>query len=221
MRDVAGAIVIILALAVPAGVWAQRGAKSQTKGTKAAPATKSAPQQPTTDVRCAAELGAGVKSQRQFCDVFITTEPNDSVTVTIPAHTGAATLMFDLHPRFTVANGVVDPSQAFVRFAALVAVVRPNGQVIERAAVAREYRTVQDLFDRIGGGPRPSGFKAVAPGQPEAIKVSVPAGLSTVGIVGVKLDATTKEGTATHDGAGAPARPIAIVSNLRVAYTPK
>ena len=61
----------------------------------------------------------------------------------------------------------------------------------------------------------------MAPGQPEAIKVAVPAGLATVGIVGVKLEATTKDGSATHDGTGAPARPIAIVSNLRVAYTPK
>ena len=57
---------------------------------------------------------SGVKSKRQFCDVIIATTGSGSVSVKIPPHTGPATLMFDLHNRFTVVAGVVDPGQAFV-----------------------------------------------------------------------------------------------------------
>ena len=203
MLRVAG-IVLILGFVALADVAGQRSGRGGRKLTTAA--------------TCAADLGQGVKSSRKFCDVIIATNAAESVAMAIPPHTGAATLMFDLHNRFTVQAGVVDPEQAFVRYAALVAIVRNTGQPIERAAVAREYRSVQDLFDRIGGGPRPSGFKAVAPGQPEPIRVTIPAGVPSVGIVGVRLEATTRAGSATHDP---PGRAIAIVSNLRIEYTPR
>jgi hypothetical protein len=199
--------VLVLAVSFVTWVSAQRGAT----GTKARGNV-------TTQLTCAADLGQGIKSKRQFCDVIITTNPAESVAVTIPPHTGPATLLFDLHNRFTVAAGVADPAQAYVRYAALAGIVRPNGQLIERAAVLQEYRTVQDLFDRIGGGGRPTGLKAVAPGQPQAVKVSIPATLSSVGIVGLRLEATTRTGTATHEN---PGRAIAIVSNLRVEFVPK
>jgi hypothetical protein len=198
---------LVFAVTLVTWVSAQRGATGTKSGGKV-----------TTQLSCAADLGEGVKSRRQFCDVIIATAGADSVSVTIPPHTGPATLMFDLHNRFTVAAGVVDPAQAYVRYAALAAIVRPNGQLIQRAAVVQEYRTVQDLFDRIGGGGRPSGLKAVAPGQPQAVKVSVPAGVAAVGIVGLRLEATTRTGNATHES---PGRAIAIVSNLRVEFVPK
>ncbi len=203
------AIVAIVTSVLSGAVEAQRGGKA---------GTKSSDRQLTTELSCAADLGLGVKSKRQFCDVMIAATGSGSVSVKIPPRTGPATVMFDLHNRFTVMAGVVDPGQAFVKYAALAAVVRPNGQVIGRAAVLQEYRTAQDLFDRIGGGGRPTGLKAVAPGQPQAVKVVVPAGVDTVGIVGVRLEATTKDGSAVYENA---ARPIAIVSNLRVEYIPR
>ena len=203
------AIVALVTSVLSGAVEAQRGGKA---------GTKSSDRQLTTELSCAADLGLGVKSKRQFCDVMIAATGSGSVSVKIPPRTGPATVMFDLHNRFTVMAGVVDPGQAFVKYAALAAVVRPNGQVIGRAAVLQEYRTAQDLFDRIGGGGRPTGLKAVAPGQPQAVKVVVPAGVDTVGIVGVRLEATTRDGSAVYENA---ARPIAIVSNLRVEYIPR
>ena len=91
--------------------------------------------------RAAAELGIGVKSQRRFCDVFVATKPADSVAVSIPAHTGAATLIFDLHPRFTVPAATTDPG-AGVRAALGARCRRPaERRVIDSAAVTREFRT--------------------------------------------------------------------------------
>ena len=55
--------------------------------------------------------------------------------MTIPAHTGTATLMFDLHNRFTAPATATDPAQAFQRHSVIVAVVEPTGDVIDRAVV--------------------------------------------------------------------------------------
>jgi hypothetical protein len=172
----------------------------------------------TTAVACAADLGAGVKSRRQFCDVIVATTGAGSVSMDIPAHTGAATLRFDLHNRFTVPAAIVPPSVAFMRHAALVAVVGPTGTVIDRAGVVHEYRTTDDLFDRIGGGGRAGGVKAVAPGPAEAVRVTIPPGVSSIGIVGTRLHVLTRAGDETFDS---PGRPVAIVSNLRIEYTPR
>lgn len=172
-----------------------------------------------TDVTCAADLGAGLTSRRGYCDVLVTKSGQDSVYISIPPHTGAATLMFDLHNRFTVPPSGTPAGEWFTRATALVAVVRPTGQVLERFAVRGEFRTIKDLFDRIGGGAPPGGLKAVAPGPAESIRAVVPAGLNGAGIVGVRLEyATLKEPKGVAD---APGRPIAIVSNVRVEFTPR
>ena len=60
-------------------------------------------------------------------------------------------------------------------------------------------------------------MKTVAPGQPEAVQITIPAGISSVSIVGVSLESTTRAGRDVFD---APGRPVAIVSNWRVEYTP-
>lgn len=172
----------------------------------------------STDSTCASDLGTGAATRRRFCDVIVASVAGDSVSVTIPAHTGAATLMFDLHNRFTVAAAAVDPIQSFARHTALVAVIRQTGDVIDRAAVARDYRTPADLFDRIVGPTRGAAPRAVAPGAPLAIKITIPAGLSTVGIVGTRLEEWRASGRGAFD---TPGRAIAIVSNIRVEYTPK
>jgi hypothetical protein len=60
--------------------------------------------------------------------------------------------------------------------------------------------------------------KAVAPGPAEPIRFTIPAGVSTVGIVGTRLEVLTRAtGTQTFE---TPGRPVAIVSNLRLDYTP-
>jgi hypothetical protein len=172
----------------------------------------------SNDVKCAADLGLGIKTKRQFCDVVIASSGDGSVSMTIPTHVGAATLMFDLHNRFLVPVVTLDPSIAFTRHFAVVAVLRPTGETIEQAAVMREFRSREDLFDTIGGGGRPGGIKAVAPSDPEAVRITIPAGINGVGIVGVRLDITTRAGKEPFD---APGRAIAIVSNLRIDYAPR
>ena len=139
--------------------------------------------------------------------------------MSIPAHTGPATLTFDLHNRFTVPASGTPAGDWFMRATAQVAVVRPTGQVIERVAVRSEFRTIKDLFDRISGGAPPGGIKAVAPGRPESLRVTIPAGLNGAGIVGVRLEYSTL--AQPHGAADTPGRPIAIVSNVRVEYVPR
>jgi hypothetical protein len=168
------------------------------------------------DATCASDLGSGVKTNRSFCDVIIATAPGKSVAMSIPAHTGPATLLFDLHNRFSAPAGSSDPAQAFQRHTVIVGVVRPTGELIDRAAVVGEFRTVQDLFDRISGS-GPSGVKAVAPGPVQAVRVTIPAGVQAIGIVGIRQDIDTRT---AHAAFTTPGRPVAIVSNLRIEYVP-
>lgn len=169
-------------------------------------------------IACASELGVGTKTKRRFCDVIIASTPRASISMAIPAHTGPATLMFDLHNRFPVPPQGADPIQAFARHTAVVAIVRPTGEVIERAAISREYRNPSDLFDRIGGRGRGAAPLSVAPGGAEPIQVTIPAGVTSIGIVGTRLEEWRATGRGASD---APDRPIALVSNVRVTYTPR
>jgi hypothetical protein len=189
-------------------------AAAQTRGAAKAPVKKT-----STQMTCAEDLGFGVASKRHFCDVVVASVAADSVSVPIPPHTGTATLMFDLHNRFTVPAGQLEPSQAFTRHTAVVAIIRQTGEVIDRGAVSRDYRTPADLFDRIAGSGRSAAPKADAPGAPQPIKVTIPAGLTTIGIVGTRLEEwRAVSGRGAYDE---PGRAIAIVSNVRVEYTPR
>jgi hypothetical protein len=183
-----------------------------------APATAQRALRVVAESTCAAQLGSGVKSQRPFCDVLIGSSPDESVGIAIPPYTGTATLQFDLHNRFTVPAIMVPGPLTFARHEALVSVIRPTGAVIGKAAVVREFRDLTDLFDQIGGGSNPGGVKAVAPGQAESIRVVVPAGLASVGIVGTRLTVLTRMSQEVFD---TPGRPVAIVSNVRVQYRPR
>lgn len=171
----------------------------------------------TQEVKCPASLGNGLKSNRPFCDVVITDKPAEGVGMTIPRHRGASMLHFDLHNRFTVTPDSVQPAQAFARNTAIVAVLGPKGEVVGRGAAVSEFRGAADLFDRIGGGAGPGGVKAVAPGPPTPIDVTIPAAVSTIAIVGVRLEVTNRLGMQSYD---TPGRPVAIVSNLRIDYAP-
>lgn len=202
-RTVAGVLALVAAVSVaaPAGGAATR---RQTRL--------------STEVRCAAELGTGEQTRRRFCDVVIAPLGSQSVIMPIPPHAGETMLLMDLHNRFTVPAGGTSPAEAFERHVAVVALVRPTGEVIDRAAVGREFRTVQDLFDRVAGGGRQGGVKGVAPGPPEAVRMTIPEDVNAVGIVGVRLELLT---SSIDDAYDAPGRPIAIVSNLRIEYTPR
>jgi len=160
----------------------------------------------------------GAKSGRRFCDVFVVQTPVESVAMVIPPHAGTATLRFDLHNRFVVTDTGRPAAEAFERHAALVAVVTGSGEEIVRAAVTREYRTVEDLFDRITGGGRADGFKAVAPGGAEPVVAIIPDEVNSVGIVGISIERESAAGRETFDS---PGRPVALASNFRIEYIPK
>jgi hypothetical protein len=169
-------------------------------------------------VECASDLGAGVKTKRQFCDVLVSSTPAGSVSMTLPRRTGAATLRFDLHNRFSIPATGGPPVLAYQRHEAVVSVLLPGGTVLGQAAAIREFRTVADLFDQIAGGVLPGGVKAVAPGRPEPARVVVPPGAEAVGIVGTRLVVRTRVGgRETFDS---PGRPVAMVSNVRLEYRP-
>jgi hypothetical protein len=169
-------------------------------------------------VACAEELGSGLKTKRQFCDIVVGKDKTDSISVTLPPHKGTATLTFDLHNRFGIPEPGTPPERVYAKHEAVVAVVAPGGSVLSRLVVQGEFRGVATLFDRIGGGSGPGGAKAIGPGPIEPIKVTIPAALSSVGIVGVKLTVTTGRGTDVFDS---PGRPVAIASNFKVEFTPK
>jgi hypothetical protein len=168
-----------------------------------------------TTAKCAGELGPGVATGRRFCDVIVATKPADSIAIAIPPHRGTARLLFDLHNRVAARVEAGPSAQVFARNSATVAVIGPKA-VITRAAAVSEFRTLADLFDRIAGGGA-GGVKAVGPGPASPIDVTVPPGITAVGIVGVRLEVVTRLGRQSYD---TPGRPIAIVSNIRAEYTP-
>jgi hypothetical protein len=168
----------------------------------------------TTAATCAGDLGTGQKSGRAFCDVIMAASGAGSIAMTIPTHRGTAALSFDLHNRFAVPPESMDPVQAFARQSAVVAVIGPKGEIGRGIAVG-EFRTSADLFDRIVGGGAPGGVKAIGPGPATAVAITIPAGVTSIGIVGIRLDVTTRLGNQRYD---TPGRPIAIASNLKIEY---
>jgi hypothetical protein len=93
-----------------------------------------------------------------------------------------------------------------------------KGDLLTRGAVQAEFRSADDLFDRIGGGAGPGGVKAVAPVGREQIFVTIPADVDQVSILGETLDAITPAG---HETIVLPGRPVAVVSDVLVEYKPK
>ena len=199
------------AMGVASAVFAATVTAGAQRGTTTA--SKSGPA-----VACAAELGTGLKTKRQFCDIVISKDTSRSINITLPPHKGAATLTFDLHNRFGSPEAGTPPDKVYARHVAVVAVVAPSGTVVSRLVVEGEFRGMASVFDRIGGGSGPGGAKAIAPGPLEPIHVTIPSALSSVGIVGVKLTVTSLRGTDTFDS---PGLPVAIASNFKVEYTPK
>jgi hypothetical protein len=166
---------------------------------------------------CKSPLGEGVKNKKSYCDVIIAATGDESVSIQIPPHTGASTLYFDLHPRFELSQPDSNPAAAFQAHWPVIAIVGPTGDVIDRAAGFGEYRSAADLDDRLAGQ-GPGGFKVVGPGKPTSIKISIPAGISAIGIVGLRVEIANRFQKLAYPE---PGRPVAVVSNWRIVYTPK
>jgi hypothetical protein len=170
----------------------------------------------TSVFSCGADLGVGLKSRRKFCDIVISTNIKDGVTMAVPPHVGPTTLMFDLHNRYTPPAAGAAPADVYAKHMAIVTVLNQSGAEVSKAAVSRELRTDVDIFDRVSGGVGPGGAIAVAPGRPEAIVMKLPESVTSIGVVGVSLEITSVAEQGTFTSAG---RPVAIGSNFRIEYT--
>lgn len=210
MRKLAVITACVLALGSADG-FAQTRRKPQRKPAPP-PALKTEP----AEVQCREALGVGVRTKASYCFVLAGRDPSEGVVVTIPSHTGPATLSFDLHNRHTYSEEDVKAGRGFASYTAVIGVLTMKGELLARGAVRSEFRTAKDLYERIGGGAGPGGMKAVAPIGAETVSVQIPAGVTQVSLLGEVLDALTVIG---REGAS-PGRPVAIVSSVRIEYRP-
>jgi hypothetical protein len=153
----------------------------------------------------------------QYCEVLAGRDPAGGLLIRIPAHTGPATLTFNLHNLHLYSEEQVKARRAFARYTATIGVLTMDNTLLSRAVVQNEFRTAADLVERVGGGAGPGGVKAVAPTGAEAISIAIPEGEDRVSLLGEKVTVETRDGTATYSQ---PGRPIAVVSNVMLEYKP-
>lgn len=208
--------VAALLVGLPAAGVAQSKPKPATRKPAAPP-----PRKPTlapADLSCPTPLGPGLTSKLAYCDVLTGRDPKAGIVIRLPAHRGPLTLRFDLHNRHTYSEEQVKKKQAYASYTASIGVLTMDNTLLTRAAVASEFRRTEDLVERIGGGAGPGGAKAVVPVGTEAIVVQIDPGVTEVSILGEKLTVVGLDGTpATHTASG---RPIAMISDVTVEYTP-
>lgn len=170
------------------------------------------------EMTCPSPLGIGVKTKREYCDVLTGRDPKQGIIIKLPPHRGPVTLRFNLHNRHTYSEEEVRMKRAFASYLAGIGVLTLDNTLLTRAAVATEFRKPEDLIERISGGAGPGGVKAVAPIGSEAITLQLAAELTEVTILGEKLTVIRADGQPANYAS--PGRPIAIISDVTVEYTP-
>ena len=214
--------ILISALAVQISAAAQTRKTTPAPAPRRAPTTKPAPK-PLPKVTapamftCPMVLGDGVRTQRSFCDVPIGRDAASGVMIPLPPHRGPVTLTFDLHNRHTYSEEQVKANRAYSKYTATVGAMAADNTLLSRAVVQSEFRTSADLFDRVSGGSGPGGLKAVAPTGSETVILEIPEEEQSVSIVGEKLSVVRIDGTDTFIATG---RPIAMISNVMLEYSP-
>ena len=166
---------------------------------------------------CPTTLGQGVRTDVTYCDVQIGRDPAGGVVIPFPPHQGPVTLSFDLHNRHTYSEEQIKTNRAYHRYTATIGVLALDNTLLSRFYVQNEFRTAADLVDRITGGSGPGGLKAVAPTGSERIVFVVDEEENGVSILGDKLSVSRVDGA---DNFSAPGRPIAVISNVMLAYHP-
>jgi hypothetical protein len=216
MRRLTWLMVMVVLAGVPAAGQTRKAPKKPpAKSAKAAPPAPLKTMTP--DVKCPSLIGMGIKTVRSFCDVPAGRDPATGIVITLPPHSGAGTLTFDLHARHLYSEDEMKRGKGFARYRVVIGALTMKGELLDRGGVEAEFRSAADLFDRIGGGAGPGSLKAVAPAGREPIVISVPAGVDEVSLLGETLDAMTPAG---HETVVMPGRPVAIVSNLLFEYRP-
>jgi hypothetical protein len=189
---------------------------AQRRTTPRKPPAPAPLKQEPAQVKCTEVLGTGVRTKASYCFVLAGRDPAQGVVVTIPPHTGPATLLFNLHNRHTYSEEEMRAGRGFARYTAVIGVLTMNGDLLGRGAVQSEFRAARDLYERISGGAGPGGTKAVAPIGSEQVSVTIPDRVEQVSLLGELLDASTAAGREV----ATPGRPVAIVSNVEVEYRP-
>ena len=167
------------------------------------------------EVRCPAVLGIGMDTDVVYCDVLIQNEAGLGIQVVLPPRRGEATLSFALHNRHTFSASETRSGRAYAEYTSEVAVAALDGRVLGRRYILSEFRSADDLIDRVTGGAGPGGLKAVAPTGREHVFVTVPEGIDTIAIVGQSLEVVRLDGQDTYR---TPGRPIAVISGVEVEY---
>lgn len=207
---------VVLLMVLSLGAASDAAAQRRTAKPKPRPAPPAPLKTEPAAVKCPESLGQGMKTGASYCFVLAGREAQEGILVTIPPHTGPATLIFDLHNRHTYSEEMVRGGRGFATYKAGIGVLSMTNELISRAAVQSEFRRVDDLHERIAGGAGPSGAKAVAPLGREQVFITIPAGIDQVSLLGETLDAVTAAGRET----ATPGRTVAVVSNIRVEYRP-
>lgn len=210
MRLLRSCALLVVALAIASEPAAAQRRRTTSRRAPAPLQTKPA------EVKCPELLGTGVRTGASYCFVLAGGDPAQGVIVTIPPHTGTATLIFNLHNRHTYSEEEMRAGRTFARYSAVIGVLTLKGDLLGRGAVQTEFRDAGDLFERISGGAGPSGLKAVAPLGNELVHVQIPQDVTEVSLLGELLDAATIAGRETTS----PGRPVAIVSNVKVEFRP-
>jgi hypothetical protein len=212
-RAAAGAALVLV-------VCCAAGLQAQAKPTQRRPTPPPPPPPTKTEpavMTCPQVLGEGVRTKRQYCDVLIGRDPAGGILITLPPHRGNPTLTFDLHNRHTYSEELVKANRAYSRYTATIGVLTLDNTLVSRAIVQNEFRTEADLVDRISGGSGAGGLKAVAPTGTETVSIVIPGEAMQVSILGEKLTIVRPDNTDNFNAVG---RPMAIISNVMVEYTP-
>jgi hypothetical protein len=234
----AAAIILIAALTI-SGVLAlgaearSAEAAGQTSKPPAATTKKPAPRPATRKpapkplplvtepamVNCPVTLGQGVRDGVTYCDVLIGRDPAAGIVINFPPHRGPVTLSFDLHNRHTYSEEQIKANRAYHRYTATIGVLALDNTGLSKFYVQNEFRTAADLVDRVSGGSGPGGLKAVAPTGTEHIVMVVTEADAKdgVSILGQQLAVVRVDGS---DNFTAPGRPIAVISNVMLEYSP-
>lgn len=193
-------------------------ALAQTKRPVRRPPPKPAPPQTVpAPLECPSVLGTGITTHRVYCDVLTGRDPKDGIILKLPPHTGPVTLAFDLHNRHTYSEELVKSNRGYRKYTATIGILTADNTLLSRALIQNEFRVAANLVERISGGAGPGGVKAVAPTGTERIEIEIPAEEEMVSILGEKLSVLRVDGT---DNFSAPGRPIAIISNAEITYSP-
>jgi hypothetical protein len=206
-------VVVVTALLCATALDAQTRPSTR----KPAPAARKQTVAPA-EMTCPSPLGMGVKTKREYCDVLTGRDPKEGILIKLPPHRGPVTLRFSLHNRHTYSEEEVRMKRGFASYIAGIGVLTLDNTLLTRAAIATEFRQADDLLERITGGAGPGGVKAVAPVGVESITLQLAAELSEVTILGEKLTVVRADGQPANYAA--PGRPIAIISDVTVEYTP-